>query len=98
MNNLADDTVVPLHDFRASGAEARKGRRIGRTVGATVGRLSDRARNAVRTTDEFVRVSPWQAAGIVAIVGLGAGLVAGRLSGRPRRSRTEPAVGVQGDL
>ena len=90
MNNHADDTVVPLHAWGAR-------RRLGKTVGAAFGRLSDRARNAARSTDEFVRVSPWQAAGIVAIVGLGGGLVGARLSGRPRRAHTGPPAGVQGD-
>lgn len=38
MNNLADDTVVPLHAWGAR-------RRLGKTVGAAFGHLSDRARN-----------------------------------------------------
>jgi ElaB/YqjD/DUF883 family membrane-anchored ribosome-binding protein len=99
MNNLADDTSVRMHDFRAASAEGlRARRRLGKTVGAALGRLSERAKSAVRTTDEFVQVSPWQAAGIVAIVGLGVGLVAVRLSGRRRRARNEPAASMQGDL
>jgi ElaB/YqjD/DUF883 family membrane-anchored ribosome-binding protein len=73
MGELASDTVVQLRDFRGRG----------------FARLTDQARGAARAADDFIRANPWQAVGVVAVVGLGVGLLAARLASRTD-GKTQP--------
>jgi ElaB/YqjD/DUF883 family membrane-anchored ribosome-binding protein len=84
MTNLANDTVVQMRDFR----DADTGTRVPLTdaVADAFGRWSDTAKSAAQTADDFVRENPWRAAGIVAVIGIGAGFLAAWLS---RRARTQ---------
>jgi len=66
MGQATSDTVVTLRDFRGRG----------------FARLTDQARDAARAADDFIRANPWQAVGIVAVVGLGVGVLAARLASR----------------
>jgi ElaB/YqjD/DUF883 family membrane-anchored ribosome-binding protein len=81
MSTVADDTVVQLRGLRSTGSKVPL---IG-AVSDAVGRLSDRAKTAVQTTDDFVRQSPWQAVGLVTLVGLGVGFIASWAVSRSRR-------------
>jgi ElaB/YqjD/DUF883 family membrane-anchored ribosome-binding protein len=81
MTNLANDTVVQMRDFR--GADTARVPLTDAVVDA-FGRWSDTAKSAAQTADDFVRENPWRAAGIVAIIGIGAGFLAAWLSRRDR--------------
>jgi ElaB/YqjD/DUF883 family membrane-anchored ribosome-binding protein len=82
MDNLAKDTVVHLRDFRDADDDVQV--TLTDTVVDAFGRWSDTAKSAAQTADDFVRKNPWQAAGIVAIIGVSAGLLAAWLSRRDR--------------
>jgi len=88
MNSVADQTIVRLKDFRA----ADVGKKVSSTVSNVAGQIADRvqdwtskARGAAKTTDGFVRSSPWQAAGAVAVAGLAAGFLVMRGARAARR-------------
>jgi ElaB/YqjD/DUF883 family membrane-anchored ribosome-binding protein len=76
MSSAANQTVVRLKDFRDEIADS-------------VQNWTSKARSAAKTTDGFVRSSPWQAVGAVALVGAAAGLV---LSLGARRARQRAAA------
>jgi ElaB/YqjD/DUF883 family membrane-anchored ribosome-binding protein len=93
MNNLANDTVVQLRDFRpADDVQAT----LTDAVVDAFGRWSDTAKSAAQTADDFVRENPWRAAGIVAVIGIGAGFLAAWLSRRDQiqREARDRAAGV----
>ena len=48
---------------------------------------SSKAKGAAKSTDAYVRSSPWQAVGLVAVVGLAAGLLASRQIRQARLNR-----------
>jgi len=62
-------------------ARAKLGKRVAaakESVEAIGGAISDRAQNAARTTDSYVREHPWQAVGIGAALGLLLGVTLAR--------------------
>jgi ElaB/YqjD/DUF883 family membrane-anchored ribosome-binding protein len=94
MGSVADQTVVRLKDFRA----ADVGDKVSTTVSNVAGRIADRvhnwastARGAAQTTDGFVRSSPWQVVGAVALAGLAAGYLVTR-GARAARRRASAAT------
>jgi ElaB/YqjD/DUF883 family membrane-anchored ribosome-binding protein len=88
VSNVATDKVVRLRDGR--GGEIAE--QVARTVSSMADQLSQRvadlnskARVVARSTDGFVRASPWQAVGLVTLAGLAAGLlISWAASGRHR--------------
>jgi ElaB/YqjD/DUF883 family membrane-anchored ribosome-binding protein len=91
MSSIADQTVVRLKDFRATDV----GNKVSSTVSQVAGQIAERvhdwaskARGAAKTTDGFVRSSPWQVVGVVALAGIAAGfLVAQGARAARRRAR-----------
>lgn len=75
MSRIANQTVVRLKDFRDDIADG-------------VQNFTSQARTAVRATDGFVRSSPWQALGAMALVGAAAGLLVSLGARRARRRQT----------
>jgi ElaB/YqjD/DUF883 family membrane-anchored ribosome-binding protein len=89
MSSVADH-VVHLRDYNPREAGAR----ISSAVSSLGSQLVDgvqawgtKAKGAARTTDRFVRTSPWQAAGVVTVAALAAAVVAARVR-RARRARS----------
>jgi hypothetical protein len=85
MSSVADKTVVPLRDYGARDV----GDQVSKTFSSMLDRLASevqnwtsKARTAAKTTDGFVRSSPWQTAGAVALAGLAAGVLVSRSRAR----------------
>jgi hypothetical protein len=85
---MANRTVVRLKDFRVGD--------VGSKVSSAVSSLADqlvhgvegwttKARSAAKSTDGFVRSSPWQAVGVIALAGVAAGMLVSRSVRRARR-------------
>jgi len=92
MRSAADQTIVRLKDFRTDRVSA-----VRDAVGSRAGQLVDgvrswtsKARSAAKSTDGFVRSSPWQAAGAVALAGLAAGILVSRSARRARQRVSDP--------
>ncbi len=95
MSNVADRNVVRLRDRSNEMVD-----QVAKTVSSMADQLTDslqnwrsRAKGVATSTDGFVRSSPWQAVGLVALAGLAAGLVVsyGARSVRARRQRANGA-------
>jgi ElaB/YqjD/DUF883 family membrane-anchored ribosome-binding protein len=71
MSTIAD-RVVRLKDFQPQ-------------LATGVQEWTAKARDALRSTDNFVRSSPWQAAGLIAVAALAAGFLASRSRRAQRR-------------
>jgi ElaB/YqjD/DUF883 family membrane-anchored ribosome-binding protein len=99
MSNIAGQTVVRLKDFRV----ADVGNQVSSAMSSIAGQLADgvqrwtsKAKSAAKTTDGFVRSSPWQAVGAIALAGVAAGILMSRSARRarqraPRTDRDSPA-------
>ncbi|MDB6083373.1 MAG: hypothetical protein JWN43_1254 [Gammaproteobacteria bacterium] len=88
MANLADQTVVRMKDFRVG----EVGSRVSSAVNSLAGQVVDgvqgftsKARSAAKSTDGFVRSSPWQVMGATVLAGLAAGILVSRGVRRARR-------------
>ncbi|HWJ34135.1 MAG TPA: hypothetical protein VNR70_02655 [Steroidobacteraceae bacterium] len=88
MGSVAGQTVVRLKDFHVRDV----GNRVSDAVSSLADQLVDgvqgwtsRARSAAKTTDGFVRSSPWQAVGAIALAGVAAGILVSRGVRRARR-------------
>jgi ElaB/YqjD/DUF883 family membrane-anchored ribosome-binding protein len=91
MSSAAGQTVVRLKNF-AAGTAGDAGSHISNALGSFAGQLVDgvrdwrwKAKTAARTTDGFVRSSPWQAAGAIAVAGVAAGILVSWSMRRARR-------------
>ena len=78
MSSAANQNIVRLKEGRAGDIVDQ----VAKTVGAMADQLtesvqgwSSRAQVAARNTDGFVRSSPWQAVGVIALAGLATGLL-----------------------
>jgi ElaB/YqjD/DUF883 family membrane-anchored ribosome-binding protein len=83
----ANQNVVRLKDVRAGEIADQ----VAKTVSSMADQLVDRVQNlgsrakvVAKHTDGFVRASPWQAVGIIALAGLAAGILVS-YSARSRR-------------
>lgn len=90
MSSMANQTIVRLKDFRAGDV----GDRVSKVLDAFSTQVADsvqdwgaKAGTVARSTGGFVRSSPWQAAGAVALAGLAAGLLVSLNARRARRRR-----------
>jgi ElaB/YqjD/DUF883 family membrane-anchored ribosome-binding protein len=89
MSSEAKQNVVRLEDIRAGEIIDQ----VAKTVSSMADHLTDsvqswssKARAVARNTDGFVRSSPWQAVGIIALAGLATGLLVSYAArGRQRR-------------
>ncbi len=91
MNSLSNQNVVRLDDVRAGELADR----VAKTVSSMADQLADKvqtwgskAKAVAKNTDGFVRASPWQAVGLIALAGVAIGLL---VSYSARRRRARPA-------
>jgi ElaB/YqjD/DUF883 family membrane-anchored ribosome-binding protein len=87
----ANQNVVRLKDVRAGDIADQVAKTVSSMADQLVDRvqsLGSRAKVVARNTDGFVRTSPWQAVGIIALVGLAAGVLVS-YSARSRRAPHE---------
>jgi ElaB/YqjD/DUF883 family membrane-anchored ribosome-binding protein len=94
MRSVARQTVVRLKDIRAG----EVGAQVSKTLSSIAGRLADgvqdwssKARSAAKSTNGFVRSSPWQAVGAVALVSVAAGILVSRSARRVRQRAVRDA-------
>lgn len=87
MNSMANRTVVRLKDFRVGDVSSKVSSAVSSLADQLVHGVEDwttKARNAAKSTDGFVRSSPWQAIGVIALAGVAAGMLVSRSARRAR--------------
>jgi ElaB/YqjD/DUF883 family membrane-anchored ribosome-binding protein len=88
MGNLASQTVVRMKDFRVGDVGSRVSSAVNALADQVVDGVQDwtsKARSAARRTDGFVRSSPWQAMGAMALAAVAAGILVSRGMRRARK-------------
>jgi ElaB/YqjD/DUF883 family membrane-anchored ribosome-binding protein len=88
MSSVANSSVVRMKDFRTSDV----GERVSKALNTFTDQVTDsvqewqsKARSAARSTDNFVRSSPWQVVGAVALAGLATGVLVTMSARRARQ-------------
>jgi ElaB/YqjD/DUF883 family membrane-anchored ribosome-binding protein len=87
----ANQNVVRLKDVRAGDIADQVAKTVSSMADQLVDRvqsLGSRAKVVAKNTDGFVRTSPWQAVGIIALAGLAAGVLVS-YTARSRRPKYE---------
>jgi len=93
MANVAERSVVSLNDFRAGDVTERLSKALNAFTSQLAGHakgLSSKARTAAKSTDGFVRSSPWTAVGSMALAGIAVGILMSMGAQRQRR-KSAPA-------
>jgi len=88
MRNIAGQTVVRLKDFHVGDVGSQVSNALSTVadqVADSVQQWTSKARAIAKNTDGFVRSSPWQAVGAMALAGVAAGILVSRSARRARR-------------
>lgn len=88
MSSVAKQTVVRMKDFSPGDVGARVSKALNgftTQVSDSVQDWRSKAHSAAKSTDGFVRSSPWRAVGAIALAGMAAGMLVSLSVQRARR-------------